>query len=389
MATPPISTKWQGFGTSIFSLMTQQANAAGAVNLAQGFPDFDGPDAIKDAAIAAIKGSFNQYAPSAGLPPLRRLLAARQAEQKGLNYEWESEVTVFSGATEAIFCAMQGLFDPGDEIIAFEPFFDCYPAAAHASGAKIVGVELHAPDFRFDPADFERKLTPRTRGLLINAPHNPTGRVFDQDERSFLRDFAVKHNLLVITDEVYEELVYAPAKHISLAALPGMRERTLVISSTAKTFSLTGWKIGYCFAPKPLSDALRTVHQFTVFCAATPLQMGMVAALTLEEAYYAELRRGYLERRDLLVTILRSHGFKAAAPEGTYFVMADYSERSQLGDLEYASELTAKHKVAAIPVSVFYNDPAAARQRLRLLRFAFCKGLGTLQAAAANLRGGS
>jgi len=386
MSTPSVSGKWQSFGTSIFSVMTQQANAAGAVNLAQGFPDFDGPQVIKDAAVAALKGAYNQYAPSAGLPELRRLLAARQASKSGLSYDWESEVTVFSGATEALFCALQGLFAPGDEIIAFAPFFDCYPAAAHSSGAKIIGVELRAPDFRFDPAEFKRAITPRTKALLINSPHNPTGRVFDDDERRFLRDIAVAHDLVVITDEVYEELVYAPAKHHTLAAMPGMRERTLIISSTAKTFSFTGWKIGYAFGPKALTDVLRTVHQFTVFCSATPLQMGMVAALKLQETYYDDLRRGYLERRDLLVKILLEHGFKAKAPEGTYFVVADYAQRSQLGDLDYALELTTRAKVAAIPVSVFYNDPKEAGQRLRLLRFAFCKGLDTLSSAAANLQ---
>ena len=383
---PKISAKWRDFGTSIFTIMTQKAIASGAVNLAQGFPDFDGPDAIKDAAIAAIRSGRNQYAPAPGVPELRQLLAKRKAEQSLVNYDWNSEVTIFSGATEAIFCALQALFDPGDEILAFEPYFDSYPAAAHSSGAHIVGIPLEPPIFTFTRTSLEKAVTKRTRALLLNSPHNPTGRAFNQVELEMLRDFVLAHDLLVITDEVYEEIVYSPAVHQSLADLPDMAERSIVISSTAKTFSFTGWKIGYTFAPKELTAALRAVHQFTVFCSATPLQYGMIAALELGLEYFTELRSEYRQRRDLLLTDLRASGFRAEAPEGTYFIVADYSDLSALDDLQFATQLTEQHKVAAIPISVFCKDQQLAARRYRYVRFAFCKNRTTIADAGARLR---
>jgi N-succinyldiaminopimelate aminotransferase len=383
---PKISAKWRDFGTSIFSIMTQKAIASGAVNLAQGFPDFDGPTVIKDAAIAAIKAGRNQYAPAPGVPELRQLLAQRKAEQSQRTYDWHSEVTIFSGASEAIFCALQALFDPGDEILAFEPYFDSYPAAAHSSGARIVGIPLDPPSFTFTRSSLEQAVTKRTRALLLNSPHNPTGRAFNQVELEILRDFVLAHDLLVITDEVYEELVYSPAKHQSIADLPDMAERSIVISSTAKTFSFTGWKVGYAFAPKELTAALRAVHQFTVFCSATPLQYGMIAALELGPEYFSELRQDYRLRRDLLLTELRASGFRAEAPEGTYFIVADYSDLSTVDDLKFASQLTEQHKVAAIPISVFYTDQQLAARRYRYVRFAFCKNQATIAEAGSRLR---
>ena len=383
---PKISAKWKDFGTSIFTVMTQKAIASGAVNLAQGFPDFDGSTVIKDAAIAAIKAGRNQYAPAPGVPELRQLLARRKAAQSQRTYDWNSEVTIFSGASEAIFCALQALFDPGDEILAFEPYFDSYPAAAHSSGAHIVGIPLEPPSFTFTRSSLEKAVTKRTRALLLNSPHNPTGRAFNQGELEILRDFVLAHDLLVITDEVYEDIVYSPATHISLADLPGMAERSIVISSTAKTFSFTGWKVGYAFAPKELTAALRAVHQFTVFCSATPLQYGMIAALELGPEYFRELRQDYRQRRDLLLTELSASGFRAEAPEGTYFIVADYSDLSTLDDLNFASQLTEQHKVAAIPISVFYTDQELAARRYRYVRFAFCKNPTTIADAGARLR---
>lgn len=376
--------KWDHFGTSIFSVMTQKALAAGAVNLAQGFPDFDGPEAIKDAAIKAIKGGLNQYAPAPGLPGLRTLLAARQLKRTGLSFDPDTEVTVLSGATEAIYCAFQAYFERGDEILAFEPYYDSYPAAAFAAGAKIVGVPLEAPAFHFDPRKLAAAVTPRTRAIILNTPHNPTGRVFGREELETIRKLVVEHDLLVITDEVYEELVYAPAQHISFAALPGMRERTLTISSTSKTFSFTGWKVGYTFAPAAITKALRAVHQFTVFCSATPLQAGMIEALKLPDSYFEGLRADYGAKRQELLRILTAAGFKASAPEGTYFILADYSAHKNVPDIEFATWLTQDVKVAAIPLSVFYDDPAKARETNRYVRFAFCKGVDTLKAAEQN-----
>lgn len=379
-------TKWDQFGTSIFSVMTLKAMQAGAVNLAQGFPDFDGPDEIKEAAIAAIRGNLNQYAPAPGLPALRELLAAKQKEKSGITYSPDTEVTVFSGATEAIYCAMQALLEAGDEIIAFEPAYDSYAPGAFAAGAKVVGVPLMPPTWTFDAEALRRAVTPRTRAIIVNTPHNPTGRVFTRAELQIIRDLAVEKDLLVITDEVYEALVYAPHQHVSLATLPGMAERTVVISSTSKTYSFTGWKVGYAFAPAALTKALRAVHQFTVFCSATPLQAGMLAALKLAPSYYEDLNADYRSKRDALCEILTSAGFKVRPPEGTYFALADYSGLKDVDDVTFCTWLTETIKVAAIPISVFHSDPVAAGRRLRHVRFAFCKGADTLQAAATKLK---
>jgi N-succinyldiaminopimelate aminotransferase len=376
---PDIPHRWSAFGTSIFSLMTQAANKYGAVNLAQGFPNFDGPDEIKEAAITAIRGTSNQYAPSAGLPRLRQLLAERMRETSGLNYDAEHEVTVFSGATEALFCSFQAFFKPHDEIITFAPFFDCYPAGAFSAGAKLVEVQLKTPDWTFGAEDLDAKLTKNTKAILINTPHNPTGRVFSRSELEILANFARKNDLLVITDEVYDSLVYDGLEHVTLASLPGMRERTVVISSTAKTFSFTGWKVGYAFAPKRLTDELRGVHQFTVFCSATPLQVGMCRALEFGNDYYKRLRQEYTERRDTLCNGLQKLGYKFRVPQGTYFVVADYSHVSTLPDFEFYMWLTDFKKVAVIPSCVFYEKPSSVRSRQFLVRFAYCKDLATIK----------
>ena len=383
---PRISSRWSGFSTSIFTVMTQKAVAHGAVNLAQGFPDFDGPEIVKRAATAAIMSHHNQYAPSAGIGELRKLLAERRKKKHQGSYDWQREVTIYSGATEAIFCAFQAFFSAGDEILAFEPFFDCYPAAAHSAGAKIVGVPLLAPHFNFTQQQLAQAVSKNTRALILNSPHNPTGRVFSDAELELLRDFVISHDLLVITDEVYEELTYGSAKHQSVASLPGMQERTVVISSTAKTFSFTGWKIGYAFAPPELTEAMRAVHQYTVFCSAAPLQVGMIAALELPETYYDQFRADYLERRDLLIGELRASGFRVEAPEGTYFVVADFSQLSSDRDQDFANDLTEKVKVAAIPLSVFFTSPDKAAEQYHYVRFAFCKNRQTLAAAGRNLR---
>ena len=383
-------TKWNHVGTSIFTVMTQKAMAAGAVNLAQGFPDFDGPEVIKDAAIAAIRTGLNQYAPAPGLPALRQALARRQAQRTGLSFDWEREVTVFSGATEAIYCAMQALLTAGDEVIALEPAYDSYGPAAYAAGAKLVGVPLKAPDWTLDASRLAQAITPKTRAMIINTPHNPTGRVFSRDELQVIRELAIKHDLWVITDEVYEELVYGTARHVSLATLPGMAERTVTISSTSKTYSFTGWKVGYAFAPEPLTQALRAVHQFTVFCSATPLQAGMVAALGLGDDYYRELVDDYGAKREQLVALLRQVGFKVSAPSGTYFTVADYSglKQGHLDDRNFATWLTETVRVAAVPVSVFYQDQEAARTQGRHVRFAFCKSQETIAEAGRRLAAG-
>lgn len=380
-----VSDKWSKFGTSIFSLMTQAANKHGAVNLAQGFPNFDGPIEIKQAAVDAILGNFNQYAPSIGLPRLRELIASRIQKTAGLTYDPDTEVTIFSGATEALFCAFQAFFDPGDEILAFAPFFDCYPAGAFSAGARLVEIPLRAPDWTFTLQNLETKLTKNTKAILINTPHNPTGRVFSHEEMQLLANFVQKNNLLAITDEVYEELVYDGIEFTRFAALPGMRERTVVISSTAKTFSFTGWKVGFAYAPKALTSALRGVHQFTVFCSSTPLQAGMCRAMEMPDTYYEQLRADYTERRDTLCQGLDKLGFKFRKPEGTYFVVADYSHMSNLPDREFALWLTEVKKVAVVPTSVFYENPLLARSKQNYVRFAFCKDLDTIKTGLSHL----
>lgn len=382
---PEIANRWSSFGVSIFSLMTQAAVKHNAVNLAQGFPNFDGPEEIKEAAIAAIRGSANQYAPSIGLPRLRQLLAARMAQTSGISYDVDHEVTIFSGATEALFCAFHAFFKADDEILAFAPFFDCYPAGAFAAGARIVEVPLKTPDWTFSIHDLQAKLSPRTRALLVNTPHNPTGRVFTQSELETIAAFAIKHDLIVITDEVYSELVYDGVEHISIAALPGMRERTVVISSTAKTFSFTGWKIGFAFAPKLFTNEMRSVHQFTVFCSATPLQLAMCRALELEESYYDQLRSDYTARRDALCDGLKRLGYRFRKPQGTYFVVADYSHLSSLPDHDFSMWLTETKKVAVIPTSVFYENPEQVRSRQSYVRLAFCKDLETIRQGLNHL----
>lgn len=379
--------KWSRFGTSIFTAMTQAAARHGAVNLAQGFPNFDGPDVIKDAAIAAIKGHFNQYAPSPGLPKLRERLSERMRKVSGLTYNVDTEITVFSGATEALFCVFQAFLTAGDEMLTFAPFFDCYPAGAFSSGAKLVEIPLNNPDWTFTAEDLESRVTERTRAILVNTPHNPTGRVFTREEMEVIAAFAKKHDLLVVTDEVYEELVYDDLPFTRMATLPGMRERTVVISSTAKTFSLTGWKVGFTFAPPALTAELRGVHQFTVFCGATPLQAGICAALELGDDYYETLRAEYKERRDFLCAGLKDLGFKFRKPEGTYFIVADYSHMSSLPDTEFALWLTEHKKVAVLPTSVFYSDQKKTAAAQSFVRFAFCKDLETLESGLKNLRG--
>jgi N-succinyldiaminopimelate aminotransferase len=356
----------------------------GAINLAQGFPDFDGPDEIKNAAIDAIKNGKNQYAPSHGIPELRVQLAKRQEKNTGISYDADSQVTVFSGATEAIYCCFQGLFGPGDEIIALAPFYDSYPASAFSAGAKLIGVPLKGPTLEVDQEAMAAAVNEKTKALIINTPHNPSGRVLTMAEMRFFSELALKHDLLVITDEVYEELVFEPAQHIFMATLPGMADRTITISSTSKTFSLTGWKIGYAFASPKLTSALRAVHQFTVFCSATPLQVGMVAALNLGDSYFESFRQEYKNRRELLIEILNENHFKCRAPDGTYFVLADYSSIKDVNDVEFTKWLIDEIGVACIPISGFYNDPKSVASQ-RLVRFGFCKNTNTLKQAGERL----
>ncbi len=381
-----IENRWEAFGTSIFSVMSEAALKFKAVNLAQGFPSFDGPEEIKEAAIAAIKGGFNQYAPATGIPALRELLSHRQKQTTGIEYNRDTEVTVFSGATEAIFSTILGLCGPGDEIVTFEPFYDSYPASAFAAHAKLKCVELQAPNWTFTKQQLAQAITEKTKMILVNTPHNPTGKVFTKEELGWIRDAAVAHDLIVVTDEVYEAIVFKPAVHTFLATMDGMRDRTVTISSTSKTFSMTGWKVGYIFAQPELTKIIRAVHQFVVFCSATPLQYGMVAALKLEKDYFEQFTAEYLERRDLLLEILKEAKFKVSVPDGSYFILADYSQHSQEIDRRFAMWMTEHAKVATIPISGFFSNTVQAEKKLKYLRFAFCKDLKTLESARENFK---
>ncbi len=374
------------FGTTIFATMTRLAREAGAINLAQGFPDFEGPPELQRFAAEAMAAGKNQYAPCEGLPELRAAVAARLRSDHGLEVDPEGGVVVTTGATEAIAAAILGLLDPGDEALLFEPFYDSYPACLALAGARAKAVTLRHPDYALDLEALEAAVGPRTRLLILNDPHNPTGKVFSPRELESLAAFCRRHDLIVLEDAVYEHLWFGAARFRPIAGLPGMAERTLTISSAGKTFSCTGWKIGWAAGPPALVDAVRAAHQFLTFATATPLQAAIARALErFGASYLEEFRRAYEERRDLLVGALREAGFAPAEPEGSYFVLADVSGVTDRPAPEFARELIRRAGVAALPVDSFYLDPQHAEGR-RLLRFAFCKRLETLEEAARRLR---
>lgn len=380
-----VASRLAPFGTTIFTEMTRLANQHGAVNLAQGFPDFAGPAFAKDAAIAAIRADHNQYARMQGAPALAEAVAATVKERTGLAYDPLAEVTVFAGATEGIACAMLALVEPGDEVVLFEPYYDSYRACVAMAGGVPRFVTLRAPDFTFDRAALAAAFSPRTRLVVVNTPHNPTGRVFSREELTAIAELCVRHDALCLTDEVYDRLVYA-GEHVSMAALPGMRERTITMNSTGKTFSLTGWKIGWATAPAEISKALATAHQFVTFAVATPFQHAMAEAIRAPRAYFDEFLAGYCERRDHLVEALRACGFGVTAPQGTYFVLADIRPLGWDDDVAFCRHLVEKAGVAAIPPTAFYENKHEGRF---LVRFAFCKKLETLDAGIDRLRRGA
>jgi len=383
-----ISKRLAPFGTTIFSEMTQLAQEHGAINLAQGFPDFDGPASIHAAAKRAIDAHENQYARSAGHPALVKAIAQKYRADYGLEFDPMGEVVVFAGATEGIASAMLGLLDPGDEVVLFEPFYDSYPACVAFAGATPRFCTLRFPAFELREEDLRPLFNERTKLIVLNSPHNPSGRVFARAELEVVAKLCCEHDVVALTDEVYEHITYDGARPIPLATLPGMRERTLTLSSAGKTFSLTGWKIGWGVGPRPLVAAAQAAHQFVTFSVATPLQVAMATALTeLREEYFATLRREYAERRDFLMEVLARAGFELATPQGAYFVLADTTKLfppERFGDdRAVAKRLVQEHGVATIPPSVFYRS--APEEGRRLLRFAFCKKMETLQRAAERI----
>lgn len=375
--------RWNAFGTSIFSIMSAKAREISAVNLSQGFPDFDAPESVKNAAAEAIKRGENQYAPAIGIAPLRQAISKHYKLRYGMEYDAEREITVCSGATEALFCVINAFCDPGDEVVTFEPFYDSYSACAAAAGARVKGVPLVAPDWQFDVEALGRAINGRTKILLLNTPHNPTGRIFGGEELAAIAELARKHDLLVVSDEVYEELYFDSASHVSISTLPGMRERTVVVSSTSKSFSITGWKVGYTMAPDWITQAIRKVHQFTVFCSATPLQWGALAAFELGQGYFDELRRSYTSKRDQMMKLLNGAGFHCTKPQGTYFIVAEYGKIDSRRDIDFANWFLDDAGIACIPLSVFYEYPEKITGKW--VRFAFCKKEETIAATASRL----
>ncbi len=373
----------KGFSTTVFAEMSALAQELGAVNLGQGFPDFDGPEEIKRLAEEAIRAGHNQYAVSTGEPALREAIARHSLRFYGQQIDPLSEVTVTSGATEALFCSALAFVEPGDEVIVFEPCYDSYVPGIRMAGGIPVPVTLHAPEFRFDPDELRSACTPRTKAILLNTPHNPTGTIFSGEELTLIAELCQEHDLLAICDEVYEHIAYQPARHIRLATLPGMWERTLTISSGGKSFSFTGWKIGWAIGPASLQIAMRRTHQFMVFASTTPLQHAIAGALALPDAYFRGLTDDYRARRDFLMGVLGEIGLQPTLPEGSYFIISDIGGISADSGLEFSRFLIREAGVAAIPLDSFYLRPEHGKQ---LIRFCFCKSWATLESAAERLR---
>lgn len=381
---PYLTAKLQGFGTTIFAEMSALAVATDSVNLGQGFPDTDGPREVLDAAIAAINGGLNQYPPGPGMPVLRQAIAAHQQRFYGLSYDPDTEVLVTAGATEALAGALLGLLDTGDEVVLFEPMYDSYQACISMAGAVPRPITLRPPDYGFDLDELRAAITPKTKLLLINTPHNPTGKVLDRQEMQSIADLAIEHDLIVITDEVYEHLTFDGTKHIAMATLPGMRERVLSISSGGKTFNTTGWKIGWLCGPAPLLTAARTAKQFLTFVNGGPFQPAIALGLGLPDSYFAEFAADLQAKRDRLLPGLLAAGFEVFPTRGTYFVTVDIRPLRPDGDgLAFCRELPRRCGVVAIPNEVFYANKSAGRP---LVRFAFCKRFEVLDEAVSRLQ---
>lgn len=372
----------KSFGTTIFDEMTALANEHLAVNLGQGFPDFPAPDFLKRAAIEAIEADVNQYAPGHGRPRLRQAIASKMARHYGLTVDPDTEITVTHGATEAIFAAILGLVDPGDEVILFEPFYDSYVPAVQIAGGLPRFYTLRPPHWTIDRQVLASLFSNKTRLIIVNTPHNPTGKVFSQTDLALIAELCQAHDVVAMVDEVYEHMVFDGAIHHSLATFPGMAERTVTISSLGKTFSVTGWKVGWAIGAPSLNQAIFRAHQFMVYSGAAPLQEAAAVALETDDSYYDELAAVYQARRDFLVDVLQEAGLNPIPPQGTYFIVVDIGHLNFASDVAFCRYLTTEVGVAAIPPSAFYHNPADGRA---LARFAFCKRRETLEEAARRL----
>ena len=378
-----ISKRVQGFTESVIREMTRvSAQHGGGVNLAQGFPDFPAPESIKEEAARAIAADVNQYAITWGAKRLRDALVAKTERFSGLRYDPEAEVTVCCGSTECMVATLLALVNPGEEVIVFEPFYENYGPDAILCGATPRFVRLREPDWSFDPAELDAAFNDRTKAIIINTPNNPTGKVFSRAELEHIAALCRRWGVVAVTDEIYEHILYDGAEHVSLASLPGMRERTVTISGVSKTYSVTGWRIGWCLAPPALTGPIRKVHDFLTVGAPAPLQEAAVVALESPPGYYSNLADNYRKRRDYLIPALEAAGFRTFKPRGAYYVMTDISTFGAPDDVSFARSLVEGIGVAAVPGSSFYSEPAAGKQRLR---FHFARRRETLEAAVERL----
>jgi aminotransferase len=376
------SARAASFTESVIREMSRLAIRHDAVNLAQGFPDFACPPELKEAAKAAIDADLNQYAITWGARDFREAIATKTARTyPGWTVDPETDVTVVCGATEGMMAAMLGVLDPGDEVVVFEPFYENYGPDAILSGAVPRYVTLHEPDWSIDEAELRAAFGPRTRGLVLNSPHNPTGKVFSRAELELIAALCAEHDVVAFTDDIYEHIVYA-GEHVPLATLPGMAQRTVAVNSMSKTYSVTGWRVGWVIAPPALTAGIRKVHDFLTVGAAAPLQAAGTVALGLPDSYYTELAVAYGERRNRLLAALATTALRISPPDGAYYVMADIGEVTDEDDVTYARRLTADPGVATVPGSSFYSRPELGRTKIR---FAFPKRLSTLDAAAERL----
>jgi aminotransferase len=376
------SAKADRFTESVIREMTRLAQLHGAVNLSQGFPDFAAPEEVKEAARRAVSADINQYAITWGARPLREAIAAKFQALYGVPVDPEREITVTCGSTEAIVASLLAVLDPGDEAVVFEPFYENYGPDAILSGAVPRYVTLRPPDWSFDPDELARAFGPRTRAIVVNTPHNPTGKVFTRAELETIADLCRRHDAVALTDEIYEHILYDGTKHVPIASLPGMAERTITINGMSKTYAVTGWRVGWAIAPARLTNAIRKVHDFLTVGAAAPLQEAGALALKLPDQYYKELAEGYDRRRKRMLDILDKAGFRTFRPSGAYYVMTDITDLGWDDDVAFARHMVEDIRVAVVPGSSFYSDPRSGR---RQVRFAFCKKDETLDEAERRM----
>ena len=388
-AQSPLTSRLQGFGASIFAEMTALAVSTGSINLGQGFPDYDGPTEVLQIAREQISAGNNQYPPGIGMPDLRLAVSEHQERFWGLTYDPDSEILITMGATEALAGALLGILNDGDEVIVFEPLFDTYAGCIALSGAQMVPITLRPQTsgrYEFDAGELRKSITPKTRMILLNSPHNPTGSVFTLEELQIIAAVAIDNDLIVISDEVYEHLIFDNKKHIPIATLPGMFERTITISSGGKSFNTTGWKIGWACAPAPLIAATRMAKQLFTFAGGSPFQPAIAAGLRLPDQYFQALASDLQHKRDVLMNALDACGLQPITPEGTYFITADIRGRRPDGDgVAFCRELPLQAGIVAIPAAVLY-DPRHESEGRHLVRFAFCKELTTISRASDQLK---